>query len=134
VADKKRILVVEVVEDSKELLNAISDKLVGEGYEVARLTNGKTGLDWALENHPDIILLDLQMPIMDGKEMLEKLRKDKWGSKAPVIILTNESDNTSIYEVIGIGSSSSLNDYCVKADTSLEEIVGLIQQKLSKSN
>lgn len=133
-ADKKRILVVEVVEDSKELLNAISDKLVGEGYEVARLTNGKTGLDWALENHPDIILLDLQMPIMDGKEMLEKLRKDKWGSKAPVIILTNESDNTSIYEVIGIGSSSSLNDYCVKADTSLEEIVGLIQQKLSKSN
>jgi DNA-binding response OmpR family regulator len=132
--DNKKILVVEVVEDSKELLNAISDKLVGEGYDVARLTDGKSGLEWALKNHPDIILLDLQMPIMDGKEMLEKLRKDKWGSKAPVIILTNESDNTSIYEVIGIGTSSSLNDYCVKADTSLEEIVGLIQQKLSKSN
>ncbi len=130
-ADKKKILVVEVVEDSKELLNAISDKLVYEGYEVARLTNGKTGLEWALENHPDIILLDLQMPIMDGKEMLGKLRQDKWGAKAPVIILTNLNDNTSIYEVVGIGTSSSLNDYCVKADTSLEDIVSLIQQKLS---
>jgi DNA-binding response OmpR family regulator len=129
-AYKKRILVVEVVEDSKELLNAISDKLVSQGYEVARLTNGKTGLDWAIKNHPDIILLDLQMPVMDGKEMLGKLRTDKWGAKAPVIILTNADDNESIYEVIGMGTSSSLNDYCVKADTSLEEIVELIQQKL----
>lgn len=71
------------------------------------------------------------MPVMDGKEMLGKLRQDKWGAKAPVIILTNASDNTSIYEVVGIGTSSSLNDYCVKSDTSLEEIIDLIQQKLT---
>ena len=132
-ADKKKILVVEVVEvveDSKELLSVLSDKLVSAGYKVSRLTNGKTGLEWALNNHPDIILLDLLMPVMDGKEMLSKLRQDKWGAKAPVIILTNLNDNTSIYETIGIGTSSSLNDYCVKAETSLEEIIDLIQKKL----
>lgn len=75
-ADKKKILVVEIVEDSRELAAALSNKLVGEGYEVAKLTNGKTGLEWALANHPDVILLDLQMPIMDGKAMLNELRQD----------------------------------------------------------
>ncbi|HMS23184.1 MAG TPA: response regulator [Candidatus Saccharibacteria bacterium] len=123
---------VLIVEDEKSLAEPLKLKLKKAGYSVYHGKNGQEGLDLVAKVHPDIILLDLLMPVMDGKEMLGRLRKDKWGAKAPVIILTNASDNTSIYEVVGIGTSSSLNDYCVKSDTSLEEIIDLIQKKLFK--
>ena len=130
-ANTKTVLIVE---DEKSLVEPLKLKLQKAGYSVYHGKNGKEGLELVNKVHPDLILLDLLMPVMDGKEMLSKLRKDKWGSEAPVIILTNASDNTSIYEVIGIGTSSSLNDYCVKSDTSLEDIVDLIRKKLNHNN
>ena len=70
----KKILIVE---DEAPLRNAISDILSFEGFTVFQAKNGQEGLDAALLEHPDLILLDLMMPVMDGLTMLEKLRQDQ---------------------------------------------------------
>ncbi len=99
-------------------------------FEVSKQLNGKDGLEWALQNHPDIILLDISMPVMSGSEMLEKLRQDDWGSKVPVIVLSNISDTATIYNVIAqSGETKILNDYIVKSETSLKQIVELVKLK-----
>ena len=129
-AKARKVLIIEVVDDSQELSDAISERLQNENFEVAKLKNGKDGLDWALSHHPDIILLDINMPIMSGSEMLEKLREDNWGSSVPVIVLSNVSDSATIYNVISqSGKTNTLNDYLVKSETSLKQIIDLIKLK-----
>ena len=129
-AKARKVLIIEVVDDSQELSDAISERLQNENFEVAKLKNGKDGLDWALSHHPDIILLDINMPIMSGSEMLEKLREDNWGSSVPVIVLSNVSDSATIYNVISqSGKTNTLNDYLVKSETSLKQITDLIKLK-----
>ena len=129
-AKARKVLIIEVGADSQELSDAISERLQNENFEVAKLKNGKDGLDWALSHHPDIILLDINMPIMSGSEMLEKLREDNWGSSVPVIVLSNVSDSATIYNVISqSGKTNTLNDYLVKSETSLKQIIDLIKIK-----
>ena len=129
-AKARKVLIIEVVDDSQELSDAISERLQNENFEVAKLKNGKDGLDWALSHHPDIILLDINMPIMSGSEMLEKLREDNWGSSVPVIVLSNVYDSATIYNVISqSGKTNTLNDYLVKSETSLKQIIDLIKIK-----
>lgn len=129
-AKARKVLIIEVGDDSQELSDAISERLQNENFEVAKLKNGKDGLDWALSHHPDIILLDINMPIMSGSEMLEKLREDNWGSSVPVIVLSNVSDSATIYNVISqSGKTNTLNDYLVKSETSLKQIIDLIKIK-----
>src|SRR3989344_674163 len=99
--NKKKILVVD---DSENLRLVLTDKLTGLGYEVVAVKNGKEGLAKALEVHPDIILLDVMMPEMNGWEMLEELRKDSWGKKAEVIMLTVLEDMESIAKALQEGS------------------------------
>ncbi len=126
----KKVLLIEVVDDSQELTDALSESLSKENFKVSKQLNGKDGLEWALQNHPDIILLDISMPVMSGSEMLEKLRQDDWGSKVPVIVLSNISDTATIYNVIAqSGETKILNDYIVKSETSLKQIVELVKLK-----
>ena len=74
----KKILIVD---DEPALLTALVDKFTRAGYTVGIAENGKEGLKLALKNRPDLILLDIIMPVMDGITMLYKLRKDSWGGK-----------------------------------------------------
>ena len=121
----KKILIIE---DEKPLLSALKDKFSRENLETLDAKNGKEGLEIALKKHPDLILLDLVLPIIDGLEMLKKLRKDTWGKNAIVMILTNLSDAEKLAEAIKIG----VDDFMVKTDWTLEKIVKKVKKRLGK--
>lgn len=123
--DKKTILVVD---DEESYRNLFSNKLRNEGFLVLEAKDGKEGLQIALLKNPDLILLDLAMPGMDGMSMLSALRKDDWGKNARVIILTNVSDNAKIAEAI----KNETFTYLVKSDMSMEELVSKVKKNLNK--
>ena len=120
----KKILIVE---DEAPLRNAVSDILTFEGFDVFRAKNGQEGLDLALAEHPDLILLDLMMPVMDGLTMLEKLRQDpEYGKDAQVILLTNINDPEKVAQATEAGSY----DFLVKSDWNIEDVVKEIKQRV----
>lgn len=122
---KKTILIVE---DEAALIAALNNKLTLEGFAVLEAKNGQEGLETALSAHPDLILLDIIMPVMDGMTMLKKLREDAWGKEAKVFILTNLSDTQKVADAITQGSY----DYLVKTDWTLEDIIARIREKLGE--
>jgi CheY-like chemotaxis protein len=120
----KKILIVE---DEAPLRNAVSDILAFEGFTVFQGKNGQEGLDIALREHPDLILLDLMMPVMDGLTMLEKLRADPgYGKVASVILLTNLNDPDKVAQATEAGSY----DFLVKSDWNIEDVVKKIKERL----
>lgn len=123
---KKKVLVVD---DDDNLRLPLTDKLKIEGFEVFEAKNGEEGLKKALEAHPDIILLDIMMPIMSGWEMLGKLRKDKWGEKAKVMMLTVIEDAGSIARMMQDGGSG----YLIKTEQSMDGIVEKVRDMLKNS-
>ncbi|MBD3311535.1 MAG: response regulator [Candidatus Magasanikbacteria bacterium] len=117
-----------IVEDETSLTKILKSKLEKEGYAVLSAINGEKGLDMALKEKPDLILLDIVMPRMDGYEMLNKLRKDTWGKNVPVIILTNLTEPKEISN----GVSMDIKDYLVKTDWSLNEVINKVKKRLEK--
>ena len=115
-----------IIEDEPAMLRALRDKFTSEGFDVLEAKNGEDGLSVAKTNHPDIILLDIIMPKMDGLTMLKGLREDSWGAKANVIILTNLSDGESLSAALKYGAY----DFLVKADWRLEDVVSKVKEKL----
>jgi len=123
-ATKSKILVVE---DDLPVQKVLSEKLTAEGLDIEVAADGEKGLKMALTDHPDLILLDLIMPNMDGMTMLKKLRQDDWGKSARVIILTNLSDAYKVEEA----SAKGVFDYLVKSDWKLDDLVKMVKQKLN---
>lgn len=93
---KKHILVVD---DSGILLRSVKSMLA-EQYEVSVATDGKKAIEKAKKKRPDLILLDYEMPVMDGKETLEELRNDEELKEIPVVFLTSVADRESIASVL----------------------------------
>lgn len=124
--ERKKILIVE---DEMPLRDALRDKLAREGFAALEAKNGEEGLEIALRDHPDLILLDIIMPRMDGMTMLKELRKDIiWGAKAKVIILTNLSEIVKVSEAI---AQESFN-YLVKSDWKIEDVVIKVKDALKE--
>lgn len=119
----KKILIVE---DDPPLLKVLEAKFKGEGFEVLTAMNGEEGLESALENEPDIILLDLIMPKMDGVTMLKKLRETPYGAAANVVVLTNLSDSASVMQSM----ESGVYDYLVKTNWKLDAVVDRVKKIL----
>jgi two-component system, OmpR family, alkaline phosphatase synthesis response regulator PhoP len=119
----KKILIVE---DERTILGPLTKKLEKEGFDVQQAPDGEIGLRTALQKRPDLILLDIVMPEMDGMTMLENLRTDTWGRDVPVVILTNLDDGKKVAEATKHGSF----DYLVKSDWSVSDVVDKIKQKL----
>ena len=117
---EKHILVIE---DEIDLREAMAEALAEEGYRVSTAENGQVGLEIALRDHPDLILLDLMMPIMDGQTMFGKLREDPWGREANVVILTAMDDVNNI----GLAHEAKPLDYFIKAHHSLDDLVKQIR-------
>ncbi|MFA4942820.1 MAG: response regulator [Patescibacteria group bacterium] len=126
----KKILLL-VVEDEIILLNVLKERLMAEGFDVITALDGGEGLKLALAQHPDLILLDLLMPRVDGLMMLKSLRKDRWGAKANIIILTNvkDVDNEGGKLNIGLALGGSC-EYMLKTNWSLDDVVARIKKKL----
>ncbi|HSR89169.1 MAG TPA: response regulator [Candidatus Udaeobacter sp.] len=120
---KNKILIVE---DELDLLGVLAQKFDMEKFEVFKAANGQLGLEEALKSHPDLILLDIIMPVMDGVTMLKMLREDSWGKDVPVILLTNLSDESKIAEAMQHG----VYDYLVKADWNINDVVAKVKSRL----
>jgi DNA-binding response OmpR family regulator len=122
----KKILIVE---DELSLRTALRTKLMHEGFDVFDAKNGQEGLNSALSNQPDLILLDVLMPVMDGMTMLKKLRESgDWGKHTPVIVLTNiSSDNNKMINDVTVLEPSY---YLVKSDWNLDGLVLKVKELL----
>lgn len=124
---KKKVLVVE---DDEATLKALHLALEKANLAVLQAKNGVSGIVVALEKRPDLILLDILMPMMDGWEMLQQLReKDDWGKCVPVIILTNLSadEDAQIKHIAELGPSF----FMVKADWKVEGVVDKVLEILN---
>jgi len=120
---EKRILIVE---DEIDLREAMTDALEEAGFTVLEAADGAAGLSIAKTEHPDLILLDLMMPVMNGMDMIAKLREDEWGKDANIIILSAMDD----VDHIARSYEGKLLDYFIKAHMSLDELVKQVRVNL----
>ncbi|MHB9019568.1 MAG: response regulator [Minisyncoccota bacterium] len=127
--ESKKILIIEVVEDDRPLLSVLSERFNAEGFKVITATTGEEGFDLAIKNKPDLILLDIVMPKMDGLSMLKKLREDSWGKKARVILLTNLSADEKITKAV---TELEPEYYLIKTDWKMDDIVERVKSSLEE--
>ena len=123
---KKNIKTILIAEDEQNMRQTLVDAFRREGFNVLEAKNGKEGLDKALGEHPDLILLDIVMPEMDGMTMLKKLREDERGRDIPIIMLTNFSDVEKVTNAL----ESGVYEYLVKSDWKIEDVVLRVKEKL----
>ena len=117
---------VALIEDEEVLLNVLKDKLEKEGFEVYPAVDGEDGLGVIKDKQPDIILLDILMPKMDGFGVLGHLKNDEALSKIPVIIISNSGQPVEIDKALELG----VRDYLVKAEFDPQEVVDKIRKQL----
>jgi len=120
---KKTVLIIE---DEADIREAMVDYLSESDYKVLAASDGITGLQTALGEHPDLILLDLMLPAMNGQEVLRKLREDRWGKNAVVIIMSAQDDLSNI----GMAYESGVTEYIMKSNASLEELSKKVRETL----
>jgi two-component system phosphate regulon response regulator PhoB len=121
---------VLIVEDDKAFRTVLSEKLKAEGIEVSFAVDGRSGLDVALKTHPDLICLDVMLPIMTGIEMIRELRNDDWGKKACIILLTQVNSSSVVADALENG----VLKYFVKADHPVSDIVDEVKKYFSGLN
>lgn len=117
----KKILIIE---DDKFLRDLIVQKLVKDGYEVAEAIDGEKGLVSAKEEKPDLILLDLILPGIDGFEVLSSVKGDPATSSIPVIVLSNLGQSEDVERSLRLGAKS----YMIKAHFTPAEIITKIKE------
>ncbi len=111
---------VLIIEDDQIILEMYRDKFQVSRWGVITALNGEDGLNAAIRHHPDLILLDLAMPKMDGMTVMKHLRSDTWGESVPVIILTNLNiDGKLLEEIIKNKPTYSL----MKANTTPDDVL-----------
>ncbi len=120
----KKILIIE---DDTFLQGLVATKLTKEGYEISTASNGEEAVRVANEKSPDIILLDLVLPNMDGFEVLEKIRKTELLAKTPVIVFSNLAEEKDMAKALELGASQ----YMVKSNFTLDELAEKIREVLA---
>lgn len=118
---------IAIVEDDLAIAQMYRLKFEAEGYKVEIAANGKLGLQLCEEMEPDMVLLDLMMPEMNGDEVLQKMRKTAWGAKPAVIILTNVSEQEAPEHLKDL----NVSDYIVKAEMTPSQVAALVKEKLA---
>jgi len=119
--------IILVVEDDRVLRGSIVDTLSTEGYRVIGAHSGREALSVAVQNKPNLILLDLMLPDMDGITTLRELRKDEYGKDARVVVLTNLMGDNGLSEE---ASSLGVLDYIEKNKTDLSAISEVVSKAL----
>lgn len=121
---------VLIVEDDRFLSELIATKLEKEGFAITLAGDGEVALEKMKEDIPDIILLDIMLPGIDGFEFLEKIKADKStpSAKVPVLILSNFGQESKVEKGLALGA----NDYLVKANFTTAEIVDKIKKTIKK--
>lgn len=121
----KKILVIE---DEATLQKALMEMLEQSGYEAVSALDGESGWKLIQEEKPDLVLLDIILPKMDGFDVLQNIKSVEETSRIPVIILTNLGDINNIQKALELGA----NTYLVKADFHLDDVLKKIEQTLAE--
>lgn len=116
-----------IIEDSIDLADSLEDVLILKGYRPLKANDGKTGLDLALTEKPDLILLDLRLPDMDGVEIINHLKSDPWGKNARILIITASDLN----EKNMIDNNIKAEDIIHKSHSGISDIVSRVEQELA---
>lgn len=119
----KKILIVD---DEKFVVRALTEKLALEGFSIDSAYDGQEALLKVNQVKPDLILLDIIMPKLDGISVLKKLKASAETKDIPIIILTNLYDDKKVNEVMETGGT----DYLVKVEHTLSDIVKEVKEKL----
>jgi len=123
---KTRMLIIE---DDTFIMDMYRTKFEMADYEVLMAEDGNKGIKMIKENKPDIVILDVVMPQMDGFEVLKTIKKDSNLKDIPVILLTNLGQKENIEDGLKLGA----DDYVIKAHFTPEEVVGKVEKVLRKS-
>ncbi len=118
---------IAIVEDDQAISQMYRFKFEADGYVVETASNGKDGLDMIKDFNPDIILLDLMMPIMTGEVMLKKLRETSWGKSAKVVILTNMGEQ----EIPDAVKKLGVDGVILKADMTPRQVEEVVKKHLN---
>lgn len=121
----KKILFIE---DESALQRAVTQVLAEENYQIFSALNGEIGLELAKKERPDLILLDLILPKIDGFAVLEELKKDDATKNITVMVLSNLEGSGDVERALELGATT----YLVKANYRLEEVVEKIKQVLGQ--
>ncbi len=121
---------VLIIDDDLSLLSLYKKALEQSGYQVKAVNNSESGLSWAFELHPDLILLDISLPKKDGLEVLRELRRDDWGSSVTVIMLTNLEADDQIVKRMSVNQPAY---YLLKSEISDPGVVvGIVKKALTE--
>lgn len=126
---KKEIKIV-ICEDEEFVGRSYERRLKLEGYAVIRARNGKEGLALMRSEKPDLVLLDLMMPVKNGFEVLKEAQKDEELKDIPVVVASNLGQKSDIEEAKRLGAV----DFVVKSNLSLQELVKTLQQYLPNTS
>lgn len=118
---------IAIVEDDVAISQMYRFKFEAEGFEVQVAENGQLGLDLIKTMQPDIVLLDMMMPVMTGDQVLEKLRASEWGRDIKVIVLTNMGEQELPAQLEKLGVSGVI----LKADMTPRQVADLVKEKLA---
>lgn len=117
---------IAIIEDDPVISQMYRMKFEADGFSVQLAHDGKKGVALVEDFQPDIILLDIQMPVMDGTEALEEIRSHDWGKEIPVIVLTNMGEEESPKHLRKLG----IHSYIVKADLTPSQVVAKVKDAL----
>jgi DNA-binding response OmpR family regulator len=117
---------VAIVEDDLAIAQMYRLKFESEGFRVEIAENGRLGLALCQDMEPDIVLLDLMMPEMNGDEMLEKMRQTDWGKTIKVMVLTNVGEQEAPARLKNLGVQA----YIVKAEMTPSQVAELVKKEL----
>jgi DNA-binding response OmpR family regulator len=118
---------IAIIEDDQAISQMYRMKFEAEGFQVETASNGKLGLELAESMRPNIILLDLMMPEMNGDEMLAKLRKTDWGKDVKVIILTNVGEQEAPESLREL----NVRRFIVKAEMTPRQVAEMVNEELA---
>lgn len=120
---------IAIIEDDATISQMYRMKFEADGFDVRMAANGKIGVEVVKAFNPDIILLDIQMPEMDGAEALEHIRADKQSADTPVIVLTNLGEEESPPRMRELGISG----YIVKANNTPRQVVAHVKSAIGQN-
>ncbi len=121
---------IAIVEDDMAIAQMYRLKFEAEGYDVGVAENGISGLELVKDMHPDIILLDIMMPEMNGDEMLRQLRQQEWGKGIPVLILTNLGKEEAPKDL----EQLNVHSYIVKAEMTPKQVAERVKAVLEEQS
>ena len=117
---------IAIIEDDPTISQMYRMKFESDGFEVRLAANGQIGVGVVEKFQPDIILLDLQMPEMNGTEALRYIRAKDWGKTIPVIVLTNLGEEEAPREIKELG----VHSYIVKANLTPRQVVEQVKSAI----